>query len=221
MARNRNPGGITTMTTDLDLPELRPYLDGADHVDVKSATSSAGFREVVARSLSWQPAWLKALFAARVLLARLIRLDEPSAPRGREIRPEDVSFTPGDTMAFFTVADGAKDRFLVAAARLTRLAARHVTTMPHATMRLLGRLDELGPTRISDLARADRCSQPTMSTLVQRLEDAGWVRRDPDPADSRASLIGLTQDGRRELDTARQQAAAAISVRLNHLSAPD
>lgn len=111
--------------------------------------------------------------------------------------------------------------FLVAAARLTRLAARHVTTMPHATMRLLGRLDELGPTRISDLARADRCSQPTMSALVQRLEDAGWVRRDPDPADSRASLIALTRDGRRELDTARRQAAAAIGARLDHLAEPD
>jgi len=128
MARNRNPGGITTMTTDLDLPELRPYLDGADHVDVKSATSSAGFREVVARSLSWQPAWLKALFAARVLLARLIRLDEPSAPRGREIRPEDVSFTPGDTMAFFTVADGAEDRFLVVEAADNHLTGRLAVT---------------------------------------------------------------------------------------------
>jgi DNA-binding MarR family transcriptional regulator len=111
--------------------------------------------------------------------------------------------------------------FLVAAARLTRLASRHVTTMPHATMRLLGRLDELGPTRISDLAKADRCSQPTMSVLVQRLQDSGWVRRDPDPADSRASLISLTPSGSRELDAARQQAAAAIDARLRALSAED
>ncbi len=88
----------------------------------------------------------------------------------------------------------------MASARLTRLASRDVSSLPHAAMRLMGRLDELGPSRISDLAKADRCSQPTMSNLVQRQEESGWVRREPDPADSRASLISLTDAGRAELD---------------------
>lgn len=81
---------------------------------------------------------------------------------------------------------------VVASARVTRLASRDVSALPHAAMRLMGRLDELGPTRISELAKADRCSQPTMSNLVQRQEENGWVRRESDPADSRASLISLT-----------------------------
>nr|WP_238356975.1 MarR family transcriptional regulator [Kribbella italica] len=88
-------------------------------------------------------------------------------------------------------------------------------------MRLLGRLDELGPTRISELAKADRCSQPTMSTLVQRQEESGWVQREPDPADSRASLISLTDAGRAELDHARREAGAAIAQRLVQLPAED
>lgn len=111
--------------------------------------------------------------------------------------------------------------FVVAAARLTRYASRHVSAMPHAAMRLLGRLDELGPSRVGDLAKADRCSQPTMSTLVQRQEDQGWVRRAPDPADSRASLISLTPAGRRELDRARREAGEAIAERLARLPAAD
>ncbi|TDD62997.1 MarR family transcriptional regulator [Kribbella antibiotica] len=110
---------------------------------------------------------------------------------------------------------------VVAAARLTRLASRDVSALPHAAMRLLGRLDELGPTRISDLAKADRCSQPTMSTLVQRQEEQGWVRREPDPSDSRASLISLTKTGLTELQHARQEAGAAIAARLRHLPAAD
>ncbi|TCM51534.1 DNA-binding MarR family transcriptional regulator [Kribbella sp. VKM Ac-2568] len=110
---------------------------------------------------------------------------------------------------------------VVAAARLTRLASRDVSALPHAAMRLLGRLDELGPTRISDLAKADRCSQPTMSNLVQRQEESGWVRREPDPADSRASLISLTDAGRAELDRARQEAGTAIAARLRHLPPTD
>jgi DNA-binding MarR family transcriptional regulator len=110
---------------------------------------------------------------------------------------------------------------VVASARLTRMASRDVSALPHAAMRLLGRLDELGPTRISDLAKADRCSQPTMSTLVQRQEEQGWVRREPDPADSRASLISLTEAGLTELQRARQEAGAAVAARLRQLPDAD
>jgi DNA-binding MarR family transcriptional regulator len=110
---------------------------------------------------------------------------------------------------------------VVAAARLTRLASRDVNTLPHAAMRLMGRLDELGPTRISELAKADRCSQPTMSTLVQRQEEQAWVRREADPADSRASLISLTDAGLAELRRARQEAGAAVAARLRQLPDTD
>jgi DNA-binding MarR family transcriptional regulator len=110
---------------------------------------------------------------------------------------------------------------VVASARLTRMASRDVSALPHAAMRLLGRLDELGPTRISELAKADRCSQPTMSNLVQRQEEQGWVRREADPADSRASLISLTDAGYAELQSARRQAGAALATRLGQLPATD
>ncbi|WP_433162974.1 MarR family winged helix-turn-helix transcriptional regulator [Kribbella sp. CA-247076] len=110
---------------------------------------------------------------------------------------------------------------VVASARLTRMASRDVSALPHAAMRLLGRLDELGPTRISELAKADRCSQPTMSTLVQRQEEQGLVRRDADPEDSRASLISLTDAGYAELQSARRQAGAALAARLGQLPAAD
>lgn len=110
---------------------------------------------------------------------------------------------------------------VVASARLTRLASRDVSALPHAAMRLMGRLDELGPTRISELAKADRCSQPTMSNLVQRQEENGFVRREPDPADSRASLISLTRAGRAELERARHEAGEAIATRLRLLAQED
>lgn len=110
---------------------------------------------------------------------------------------------------------------VVASTRLSRLATRNVNTLPHAAMRVLGRLDELGQARISELAKADRCSQPTMSNLVQRLEDQGWVHRAQDPADSRASLISLTDAGLAELRSARHQAGAALAAHLSQLPASD
>jgi DNA-binding MarR family transcriptional regulator len=110
---------------------------------------------------------------------------------------------------------------VVAATRLSRLATRNVNALPHAAMRVLGRIDELGQARISELAKADRCSQPTMSNLVQRLEGEGLVRRAADPADSRASLISLTDAGLAELRGARRQAGEALSAYLAQLSATD
>jgi DNA-binding MarR family transcriptional regulator len=57
--------------------------------------------------------------------------------------------------------------------------------------------------------------------IVQRQEDLGWVGREADPADSRASLISLTDAGRAQLDRARQEAGAAIAVRLRQLPPTD
>jgi DNA-binding MarR family transcriptional regulator len=113
------------------------------------------------------------------------------------------------------------EELVVASTRLTRLATRNANTLPHAAMRVLGRLDELGQARISELAKADRCSQPTMSNLVQRLEEQGSVRRSADPADSRASLITLTDAGLAELRDARRQAGTALAAHLGLLPATD
>ena len=56
---------------------------------------------------------------------------------------------------------------LVASARFTRLAARESrASIPHALWRSLSQIDELGPLRVSQLAAADRCSQPTATGTV-------------------------------------------------------
>jgi DNA-binding MarR family transcriptional regulator len=107
---------------------------------------------------------------------------------------------------------------LATTARVTRWAGRQsTTTIPYAQLRVLSQLDDLGPSRISALATVDRCAQPTMSVLVQRLEEHGWVDRSADPDDTRASLIRLNQAGRRALQEARVAAAAPVAARLRDL----
>ena len=59
-------------------------------------------------------------------------------------------------------------------ARLNRLATQRAgLEVPYAQVRLLAQVEEQGPARISALAAADHCSQPTMTTQVQRLEAEG------------------------------------------------
>ncbi|WP_248958834.1 DUF2867 domain-containing protein [Sphaerisporangium perillae] len=110
------------MSTFDTVPELRALLSGADHVDVKTAESTASLRQFVARAMGRSPAWMKALFLARMVLARMLRLRDPSIPAGAPLRAEEISFTPGGKVAFFTVTAAAEDRFIVLEAADTHLA---------------------------------------------------------------------------------------------------
>jgi len=107
---------------------------------------------------------------------------------------------------------------LVVSARFTRLAARETpTAMPRALWRALAQLEELGPTRVSDLAAADRVSQPTATNLVQKLVVHGWAERTTDPDDARAVRVTITDAGRAALTESRDAAAAALAPRLGRL----
>jgi DNA-binding MarR family transcriptional regulator len=111
---------------------------------------------------------------------------------------------------------------LSAVGQLHRWATRH-TALPlsQSLARLLAQIEELEPSRIGDLARADNCSQPTMTTQVQKLEEQGLVSRAADPADARAVLIGLTSAGRVMLRDMREARAAALAPVLDALSSDD
>ncbi|MDR7290787.1 MULTISPECIES: MarR family winged helix-turn-helix transcriptional regulator [Mycolicibacterium] len=123
-----------------------------------------------------------------------------------------------------TVSDNAElgADLLSVVARLNRLATQRARLpLPWAQARLLSTIEDQGEARISDLAYLDHCSQPTMTTQVRRLEDAGLVTRTPDPGDARAVLIRITQQGRQTLEQARADRAAAINPRLERLSAEE
>jgi DNA-binding MarR family transcriptional regulator len=107
-------------------------------------------------------------------------------------------------------------------ARLNRLATQRTKPpLPWAQARLLSTIEIEGEARISDLAALDHCSQPTMTTQVRRLEDAGLVSRTIDPGDARAVLIRITPDGVRTLTRVRADRAAVIDPLLAQLGDAD
>src|SRR6476661_478160 len=70
-----------------------------------------------------------------------------------------------------TSTDALADELLRSAARLSRWASRHADLgMPYAQARVLALVDDLGPARVTALAAADDCSQPSMTAQVHRLE---------------------------------------------------
>ncbi|NEC92229.1 MarR family transcriptional regulator [Streptomyces sp. SID12501] len=61
---------------------------------------------------------------------------------------------------------------------------------------LLVRLDECGRQRATELAAYIGVGKATMSRQLRALEELGLIAREPDPADGRAWLVHLTDEGR-------------------------
>jgi DNA-binding MarR family transcriptional regulator len=76
---------------------------------------------------------------------------------------------------------------------------------------------ELGPQRQIDLVRLMDSDAATMTRTVQRLEQAGFVRRRPSPTDKRASLIEPTAAShalRREVEQSWSQLEDLVAAGL-------
>jgi DNA-binding MarR family transcriptional regulator len=86
---------------------------------------------------------------------------------------------------------------------------------------VLALLRDAGPRRVTELAAAEAVAQPSMTTLVGRLERQGLVERRPDPTDARAVLVALTPPGREALAAQGRARAAVLTARLDALSAAD
>jgi DNA-binding MarR family transcriptional regulator len=84
--------------------------------------------------------------------------------------------------------------------------------IPHSWFGMLALLaDQPGRrARQSDLAVIADFSLSRLSHAVARMEERGWVSREPDPADRRASLVTLTDAGLSALTGAAPGHAAAV-----------
>jgi DNA-binding MarR family transcriptional regulator len=115
--------------------------------------------------------------------------------------------------------DAVATALVPTASRVTRLLLRRA---PQGVSRSeAGVLSALrgGPRRITELADLEGHAQPTMTLLVKRLEQRGWVARERDAADGRVVLVSLTGAGTAALEELR---AAYRAVLRDHLAAlPD
>jgi DNA-binding MarR family transcriptional regulator len=88
--------------------------------------------------------------------------------------------------------------FLNAHARVTRAISRDLAAAGLPDLSWYDVLWALyrGPLRVKELAEAVVLSPTAMSRFVDRVEKAGYVRREPDPDDRRALQITITDAGR-------------------------
>jgi len=84
----------------------------------------------------------------------------------------------------------------IALARLNRTVRREAPALlGHSAVAALATVVWSGPLRPGDLAAREGVSAPTMTRVLAGLEAGGYVVREPDPADGRASLVRATEEG--------------------------
>lgn len=105
------------------VPALAPLLAGADHVDVKEIDSEVGLRAFVAGMLSYEPRWLRSLYAIRWFFVRLLGMKQSGLAPSTELSADEVAMTPGEAASFFTVTLAEEERHWVAEATESHLTA--------------------------------------------------------------------------------------------------
>jgi DNA-binding MarR family transcriptional regulator len=117
------------------------------------------------------------------------------------------------TVESHTLASDALVR-IVRQAMLTRLgdriSERAGTGLDRALAVILVQLEE-APQRVSDLAAGLGVDVSTTSRQLQALERLGLVERRRDPADRRASVLAINDDGRRTLAAHRVARRAVVA----------
>jgi DNA-binding MarR family transcriptional regulator len=124
-------------------------------------------------------------------------------------------------------AGGANQEFLALERELTvflrraranagQMAREVHPDLESAAYGLLVRLDECDRQRATELAAYIGVGKATMSRQLRALEELGLVAREPDPADGRAWLVHLTEEGRRRVGLVREARRARYVRELAH-----
>jgi DNA-binding MarR family transcriptional regulator len=87
---------------------------------------------------------------------------------------------------------------------LAAVAAAGFADLTPAQARVFARIGPAG-TRLTDLAEQAGITKQTAGFLVDQLERAGYVRREPDPSDARARLVTIAGRGTAALAVAREE----------------
>ncbi|MEJ3651694.1 MarR family transcriptional regulator [Actinomycetes bacterium KLBMP 9759] len=92
-------------------------------------------------------------------------------------------------------------------------------SIPPLQLSALVTVEQHGPLRLSELARREAVTAPTMSRVLAALDEQGLVVRATDPQDARGVLITLAEEGSRRLNEVRSHRTALVARRLMRLDA--
>ena len=145
--------------------------------------------------------------AAELTAADRCLAADPAAGQPPTLAAGQLADLPEAERRLALVAETA--RFAAAFLRWTE--ARAGDGLPYTRLRLLQTLHCDGPAIMRNLGDQLGVSPRNMTAMVDALEDAGLVVRQPHPTDRRATLVELTPDGLAEAEQVMGPRLAALA----------
>jgi DNA-binding MarR family transcriptional regulator len=99
--------------------------------------------------------------------------------------------------------------------RLRQQAAGGITPSQLSALSTVAKRGEMS---LGELAGIERIAPPTMTRIVARLEERGWLERRVDASDRRVAKVAVTSTGQSLLDETRNRRDAFLAARLQSLS---
>lgn len=115
--------GEQQLNTVKQIPQFAALVAAADHMDIKTIEGEVSLRQFIAGFIGYLPPWVKLLYGVRMLFVRLLGMRQERIPQKQALSPEDIPFQPGQKLAFFDVHSAEEERFFIAVASESHLAA--------------------------------------------------------------------------------------------------
>jgi DNA-binding MarR family transcriptional regulator len=99
--------------------------------------------------------------------------------------------------------------------RLRQQAAGGITPSQLSALSTVAKRGEIS---LGELAGIERIAPPTMTRIVARLEERGWLERRVDSSDRRVAKVAVSESGQLLLEETRGRRDAFLAARLQSLS---
>lgn len=111
-------------------------------------------------------------------------------------------------------------RLQFAVGRLARLLRREIDSdLTPSQLSVLSAVRREGPLSLGELAESERVAPPTITRVVAKLEEAGYLERLPDPEDRRVVRVRITGKAEQLVADARVRKSRWVLDRLDRLPA--
>ena len=113
-------------------------------------------------------------------------------------------------------------RLRIAVARVNRRARQEGVTsgddITASKLAALATVEKHGPITLGDLAAFEQVQPPSMTRIVARLEEQGYVVREPDADDKRVVRVRVTPNGIEVLAAMRTRRTAFLAQRVERFT---
>ncbi len=92
-------------------PLLSPYFAKSDVVEIKQIEGRVSLRQFIAGLISYQPAWVTALYGVRWMFVRLLGMKQRGVPASPALSADRVPMQAGEPVGFFSVVAAQEDHY--------------------------------------------------------------------------------------------------------------